>query len=446
MPPQQKTQTDPFEAAAAAYKGGGAQQTATPGTAGDGNNDWKLWQAQDDSADPQKEGFLESAFDATGLPELPHAIAHPVDTLSGMVHNTTDNVEQGIKDFHEQGLSKITRRDFGRAVPVFGPVLARAQEQHDEGNLPGMFGTLTGFVGSAPLFDGAAKGVGAGLEKIAPPLAESAAGIKAMDRAHGATPGRFLLDRTSGLNPEKWETSGRESLDDLHSQETNLLSGAPDPVYLGPTRNIAADFVKRSQEENHPETFNKLTKLAGQVDADMTTDKSIPAYVTPLKAAALKRGIANAKTSWNPATANDSMNAAAGMMHHQLADNIGDVVPEVKPINKEIQSGLPVIRRAVAQQQNEGAIGRTFSRIAARTGALTAAGFGLEHYGVPGAIAGLVVPEMIADPAFKMGVARGADALAPAARRAGPFVTAGVQAASSGVPRKIRTSPFDPAD
>jgi hypothetical protein len=202
--------------------------------------------------------------------------------------------------------------------------------------------------------------------------------------------------------------------------------------------------VKRSQEENHPETFNKLTKLAGQVDSDMTTDKPIPAYVSPLKAAALKRGISNAKTSWNPATANDTMNAAAGMMHHQLADSIGDVVPEVRPINREIQSGLPVIRRSVALQQNEGALGRTLSRIGARTGALTAAGFGFEQAGLPGAIAGLVVPEMIGDPAFKMGVARGADAAAPWARRSGPFVTGGLQAAKAGTPRKIRTSPFDP--
>jgi hypothetical protein len=113
-----------------------------------------------------QQGFFSSALDSSGLSSLGSAIAHPIDTLkslpsavSGMIHNTTDNVSQGIADYKKSGLSNTTRRDFGRSVPVLGPVLARAQEQHDEGNNAGMAGTLTGFVGGMALPEAAIKGV-----------------------------------------------------------------------------------------------------------------------------------------------------------------------------------------------------------------------------------------------------------------------------------------------
>jgi hypothetical protein len=116
------------------------------------------------AASPQ--GFFSSAADSSGLSTLGHALLHPIDAvssipgaISSMVHNTTDSVRQGIADYQNSGLSDTTRRDFGRAVPLFGPVLAKAQEQHDAGNDAGMAGTLTGFVGGAVAPEAAVKGL-----------------------------------------------------------------------------------------------------------------------------------------------------------------------------------------------------------------------------------------------------------------------------------------------
>jgi hypothetical protein len=80
-------------------------------------------------------------------------------TVVPLVQNTVDNVKQGISDYRKSGLSPTTRRDFGRAVPIAGPVLAKAQEQHDAGNDAGMAGTLTGFVGGAVAPEAALSGV-----------------------------------------------------------------------------------------------------------------------------------------------------------------------------------------------------------------------------------------------------------------------------------------------
>lgn len=116
--------------------------------------------AADQSAAPPDRGFFGSAWEATGLPSLPQAIMHPVDTAKAIYHQTADNLKQGVEDYGKSGLSQTTRRDFGRAVPVVGPVLAKAQAQHDAGNDAGMAGTLTGFVGGMVAPEAVAEGVG----------------------------------------------------------------------------------------------------------------------------------------------------------------------------------------------------------------------------------------------------------------------------------------------
>jgi hypothetical protein len=84
---------------------------------------------------------------------------HPIKTATDMYHQTADNIKQGVEDYGQSGLSETTRRDFGRAVPIFGPTLAKAQEQHDAGNDLGMAGTLTGFVGGMAAPEALAKGI-----------------------------------------------------------------------------------------------------------------------------------------------------------------------------------------------------------------------------------------------------------------------------------------------
>lgn len=324
------------------------------------------------------------------------------------------------------------------AIPIYGPwARGFADEVHQKGALPAAAGLATDAL--APKYIG--KGVASGLKATAPLLAERALRTLPVDRAHGSTPGRFILDRTKGFSPEAIENSGRQSMEDLRTQQSSLLGGSPGMVDLDPARTVAGDYGSRAVEENHPGTIKDLKNLATQLDKDHTSGQPIPQFVTPFRAASLNRGISNAHGSWNPATVNDTMSAAAGEIHHTLGEGIASVVPEVRPINQELQSGGSVLKRAAAAQLKEGVLGRTISRIGAHTGALTGAFQGYSHGGIPGMLAGLIGPELLMNPDVQVAAARGAKAIAPAAGKSSPFVT-GAAVASRQPDTKKKSSPF----
>jgi len=323
-------------------------------------------------------------------------------------------------------------------IPIFGPWARGAEDEaHQKGFLPAAAGVATDVL--APKYIG--KGMASGLKAAAPLLAERALRTLPVDRAHEATPGRFLLDRTKGFSPEDIESSGRDSMNDLRAQQTSLLGGSTGMVDLDPARMVAGDYGARAVYENHPGTIKDIKNLATQLDKDHTSGQPIPQQVTPLRAASLNRGISNAHGSWNPATVNDTMSAAAGEIHHTIGEGIASVVPEVRPINQELQSGGSVLRRAAAAQLKEGVLGRTISRIGAHTGALTGAFQGYAHGGVPGMIAGLVGPELLMNPDFQVAAARGANAIAPTVGKVSPFVTGAAVTSEPETPKK-RPSPF----
>jgi len=281
----------------------------------------------------------------------------------------------------------------------------------------------------------AGAAVGAGLKAIAPVVAETALKVRGADRAYGATPGKAILDSTEGFTPRAVVDSARDSLQGLHADQANLLSEAPGTVSLVPTRAIGDDFFDRALSENHPGTVKDLHKLNSQVAFRVNEagafdpNAPIPDEVTPLQASALNRGLANAKTSWNPATATDTMNAAAGQMHHQLAEGIRDVVPEIGPVNQQVQSLMPVVQRGTAADLNAGVLQRISTRIGAPTGALAGGLAGFHFGGIPGAVAGVALPEILSSPTTQMAAARAMNSPAieklvmPAAEGAGMQAT-----------------------
>lgn len=164
------------------------------------SNKWAQYaeQAPAQTAAPApQQGFLSSAADASGLSGLLHAVAHPIDTVAGIptavkasYQNTVQNVKQGVQDYHTQGLSQQTRRDFGKAIPVLGPAFEKAKEQEEAGNEAGAAGTVFGLAGGliAPL----------GVNKVAPVVAPAIARtIDAVGEA-GQDAGIGLMNKTVG--------------------------------------------------------------------------------------------------------------------------------------------------------------------------------------------------------------------------------------------------------
>lgn len=202
-------------------------QYAQPAAASD---KWAQY-VQPPNAPPPQQGFIGSAADSSGLSTLGSAIAHPIDAIksipsaiSGIVHNTTDNVKQGIADYGKSGLSETTRRDFGRAVPIVGPVLAKAQEQHDAGNDAGMAGTLAGFVGGVAAPEGLIKGVraipGATRAALAGDVTKpiGVSGVSALDRFNSA--------KTLGVNLDAADATNSTPLKIIKKVNENSLLGS----------------------------------------------------------------------------------------------------------------------------------------------------------------------------------------------------------------------------
>lgn len=100
-----------------------------------------------------KQGMLSSFAERSGLTGIGQAIAHPIDTITGIPSAIAGAAKQGWQDVHDevnmvrdQGLTQDTRRKIGGDVPILGPALKQAQAQHDAGNNAGMIGTLAGTV------------------------------------------------------------------------------------------------------------------------------------------------------------------------------------------------------------------------------------------------------------------------------------------------------------
>lgn len=406
-------------------------------------------------------------FGAPANLEHVHAMTAP--------HNTAQSVGKGI----EQAGEFLIPGGAEEAVAEHAaPLLAKIPKLAE--TAPTLAKAATAAVGSGVVNKtqgggfgtGAAAGaagslVGAGVKKVAPILAETAMKVRGADRAYGATPGRAILDETQGFSPRRVVDTARDSLKDIQAEQGNVLSNAPRLIALTPARGVLQDSFDRAIEENHPGTIKDVDKLRDQLltqhvpnmptlqdlmdearennpkataaevrkiatarKAENTADLALPSSVPAPKAAALNRGLSNAITSWNPATATDTMNAAGKMAHHQLGESIADVVPEVKPLNQRVQSLHPVIQRGNAADLNAGFVQRSIGRFGAHTGALTGAGIGgaagYKEGGLPGAAMGaslgVLVPEMMASPEIQMMGARAANssllpkAAIPAAR------------------------------
>jgi hypothetical protein len=414
-------------------------------------------------------------FGAHLIGSLAAPIVHPLDTLTGFgrllaqastpegqVEAARDMVEPAVQDFTQNGASVAIPHILGDAAAAY---------------LGGEAGGAAG--------GGILRGISRAADKVAPTLAESALNMRGPDRAYGAQPGRAILDDTSGFTPKKIVETGRDTMNDLQAEQGHLLANygnAGARVDLFPARKILSDFSDRAVQENHPGTIKDIRKLSDQlqtrydaepptlrsfsseikeefpnltpdeVDAearermgDHAASRIIPPQVSPLDAGALNRGISNAITSWNPATATDTMNAAGKMAHHSLGESIAAVVPEIAPLNERMQSLHPVLQRGTAADLNAGPTQRMIGRLRAHTGALTAGVAGVATGHPLLGLAGLGAIEGLASPEPWIAAARGLNAIGRTAGSAArsPFLVPTIAAADAATPRKIRSTPFD---
>jgi hypothetical protein len=142
--------------------------------------------------------------------------------------NTPQKIGKGIEQAgeflipgaaEEAGAAKLTSLapKLGEAAPrILTSALSSGLVNKAQGG-SATAGALVGGLGGA---------ASEGMKAIAPALAESALGVRKIDRAYARNPGKTILEETTGLTPSAVADSAQGRLNDLTPQLENLAQGA----------------------------------------------------------------------------------------------------------------------------------------------------------------------------------------------------------------------------
>jgi hypothetical protein len=141
---------------------------------------------------------------------------------------------------------------------LYGAATSGAINKAQGGSFSG--GALAGGLGS---------GVSEGLKAVAPIIAESALGIRAPDRAFGRTPGRAILDETTGLNAGKIAQQASQKLNLYGTQLEDAAARSPSMVDLTASRQAAADAEATALLRNNPDVVRRTGQISSQLNRDL---------------------------------------------------------------------------------------------------------------------------------------------------------------------------------
>lgn len=369
------------------------------------------------------------------LPTLKRLASDPMGVVKDAAGAQIDQFRQAGNDLTNtremprlgDRLSSAYGHGMAGLLPLIGPAAAQAGEQIGSGDTAGGMGRAAGLI--APIVAGpaVAKGVGKAIEAPAGPIAETALGVRKLDRAYGKTPGKAVLEETTGVRPGTIENSARARLKTLNSDLENTVAGSNNPASLRPGIDVVNNAEAKAVGRNAKTTVDQLSPMRAHLTKDNFSGAAIPTVTTPSKLLALKRGFGDEFIhNWNPDTMKDVRGTAA-KTYHALKNELETAAPGSGPINERISSLIPVAERARSTDLNAGAPQKILGRIARPTGALIGAAEGFRHGGPIGGLIGLGLPEVISSPTTQMIAARtlhaaGKGLESPAGGRAGQII------------------------
>lgn len=396
---------------------------------------------------------------ASALNPIP-ALTHPIDTAKGAVKaqlgefSKAKQAATGEGQFSGMTPLERTSSAFGHGlagmVPLAGPAAANAGEQIGSGDVAGGLGSAAGLLATSltPKFS---EATGRGLSRVAEPVAEQALGIRSVDRKFGRVPGRAALDETTGVRPETVSRQAQTRMADLTAQRNTALGASPNKVDLGPARSEVENGITRAAAGNSDtshlipmrEQLNEPKPgFAGNTSPSMgaplapgTAGPVAPLTISqlqdPMNALAIRQRLGNDFTKFDMARPVSREQMAVGnKAYGGLTNAIHAAVPESAPLDRRISNLIPIKESADIRALQPETTGRVLTRLARPTGALIGAAEGARLGGIPGGIAGLVIPEMLTDPAAQMIGARTLDAAGKVARS--PITGRSIQGAQLG--------------
>ncbi len=355
--------------------------------------------AADDFARQHLPAFMTNTGMGFGKPEnipLVHGMMQP--------NGTAQAIGKGVEQAGEFLIPGAAESKFAEAPLLARTVLGAAGAGAVNKVQGGSFGA--GAAGGA-----AGNLLGAGIKAAAPAVAETALGIRGLDRAFGRTPGQAILEDTQGLRPAMVEDSARQKIGGLTKAMESSVASAP-PVSLQPALDVADQNIAKYQARNSP-IAKSVQSMREQLTRNGTTGLPLSPTQPAMGTLNLKRGLGDFVGSW-PMEQQKGVKGVARQMYGALDSQVDAAAPGTADLNQRISSLIPVANRAEASDLNAGAIQKALGRIARPTGALagtiTGGYEGYKHGGVTGAIAGgltgLALPEMLSSPTSQMLAAR----------------------------------------
>lgn len=361
--------------------------------------------------------FVGKYFKPT--PEAQATVVNPdyakAGELGGRVY------EQGLEMAATGGpLKSLAEEGAARYLPALGKYGAPLARTAAESTNAALSAYLHGQpVGTSAAIGGAGAAGSEALQAIAPDIAESALRITDRMRGRGRTIGPAVLEETTGIRPGTIATQGKQQLKNINAQIEGATHDATLAGVQGSTQPAHAflDKAIANVPENVPEIADKLEELRSRLGLPKFDPANPQKTFTPDELLRMKRGIGKLIKTWPQEwQTNEDVLAAKMGLYGALDGELDRLAPGFSEANQRYSSLKPAQQQATRISEGAPVSQRTFGRIAAHTGALTAAGMGIGYGrnreggllpgGLVGGLAGLVGPEIVSSPTGQMAMAR----------------------------------------
>ena len=377
-----------------------------------------------------------AASDLNPIP-LVRALAHPVDTAKGMFNATSNAVGRTREALGKGQYGEAAKSAVG-AIPVLGPQAEQMTRDVTEGRIP----EAVGHAGALYLGGKLPKVIGNLANITSEGLGEASMGATARDKITGGNPGRAFRTESNAWTPEGVRADLAAKKGPLAQEVTNIARQTTTPASLQPALNVVKPRIAAARGAGATATAENLEPLRqyfegeappgfrgrtiqppapmvpqtspivgpnGQPITTMVPGKLPPAEIAPTQSAEqllnMRREFSpNFNVKYGPTTQRPTKIAQG--MYGATTGELKRIAPDIVPLDQRLTDILASERPLATTQAKPGIIPRVMGRVGARTGALLGGAAGYQFGGLPGAIAGIVGPELVADPAAQAAVAR----------------------------------------
>lgn len=395
------------------------------------------------------------------IASIPGAILDIPGTINSMGKRMSDLRTQGRDESAKGDYADALQHGMAGMIPMVGPWMSDALDTITSPNFDaGKSGEAVGSMIAPALLPRVMRGAGAGLQKAAEPMMETALGTKAIDRAFAGKRvpvGRAFLDNVPGLTPESLADNAEDVIQRKNGEIDQNYKGVQGKGSITPARGVIDDRILQAQEGNStyvpPVGRGRVPEL-GQMRRQLTepgpnfagdteypqgaispiqitpgtrnqfTGSRTPATVaggaptadpviSPDQSAVnlrkMKQEFGKDFTRWNSLNPSGEMPTARGA-YGAMDNQLDQLSPENARLNDEVSSLIHGKQGAEMRDLRGGIVNKVINRTTARTGALAAALAGGITHGLPGAAAGLILPELAGDPVVQAIAAKGMNA------------------------------------